>query len=555
MSKHSVLLSKLSLGCLSLGLGSSFMLKAADYYEPPMAAIPAGEFYMGSDRGRSDEQPAHKVSMPAFQMAKYEVTIAEFRKFIQDTGYQMPENCTHRIGKRWFGSGEKDGSWDNNIYALSEYHPVVCVSRQHAIDYAKWLSKKSGKHYRLPTEAEWEYTLRAGSQSRYFFGEEMDLKQACRYANIADLHAKNMSETLYDAPYSDVYTIQDCNDSEVTTSVVGIYQPNAFGVYDMLGNVVERLADCYQDSYVGAPVDGSAVVKQNCDTYVARGGSWHWEAFPSAQRMPIGDNFLAALEGFRIVLDTQGKASAAEPGTAEFVQNLTQAQTTALKSHDKKVTYPSRPFGLTILAASKKQVALHWSKDPATNVSGYNVVRRDPMSNSSKVIATRIKQNHFTDTQPLIHNAFYSVVALNGKSESLKSEEVSSLVAHRVKVPATLQGEAYSSGTRVNVESSSREPKGDKVYLAIGTSQANYQIEVPENKQYLLDARVYLPAEKNGFALWLGDRKLADVQQSNTPGWQTLKDIKINLPKGSYTLSIRGEHELFALNWLNIKGA
>lgn len=332
---HNTMALALLFGAFSTGANSAASGQKATFYEPPTVSIPAGSFYMGSDQGRDDEKPVHKVSVPAFQMGKYEVTLAEFRKYAEATGYVANANCNHRIGPKWFGTGPKDGSWDDNIYASNEFFPVVCVTRSDAINYANWLSAQTGKHYRLPTEAEWEYTLRAGTDTRYFYGDEDLSSLACQYANLSDTHAKTHSEKRYNAPYSEGYKVHPCSDSETLLSVVGIYQPNPFGVYDMLGNVVERLSDCYQDSYGDAPTDGSAVFKTHCDAYVARGGSWHWEAFPSAKRMKMPDSFLAALEGFRLVLDTNGKTMPSQTGSSDFVKRLKKAQKSAKQAHSQ----------------------------------------------------------------------------------------------------------------------------------------------------------------------------------------------------------------------------
>ncbi|MCF6434806.1 SUMF1/EgtB/PvdO family nonheme iron enzyme [Pseudoalteromonas sp. MMG022] len=329
-------LSALSCSILTSQFAHSGNYIESTYIEPPMVAVPKGDFLMGSTQGRDDEKPQHRVFVSAFQMGKYEVTIAEFRKFVEQTGYPTVENCNHRIGKKWFGSGKKDGSWDNNIYAHSEFHPVVCVTRKDAIAYADWLSKQTGKHYRLPTEAEWEYALRGGTHTRYFYGDKPLSGQACKYANLSDLHAKTQSPKQYNAVYNDRYTIEPCHDYEVTTAVVGLYEPNPFGIHDMLGNVVERLADCYQENYNKAPNDGSAVVKEGCDAYVARGSSWHWEASTSSARMRMREDFIAALEGFRLALDTNGKALESQTGNKSFVKALTQAQQQARQNWQKK---------------------------------------------------------------------------------------------------------------------------------------------------------------------------------------------------------------------------
>lgn len=288
------------------------------FIAPPMVSIPAGVFAMGSDDGGEDEKPVRQVSVPAFQMGKYEVTIAEFSKFIEATGYKMPNQCTHRLDENLGfrnGGGERVGSWDNNSQALSEFHPVVCLSRTDAINYAKWLSAKTGQHYRLPTEAEWEYTARAGTTSRYFFGDEQDRHKACDYANVMDLYAVNRSSS------------QPCNDKEVITSTVGIYKPNQFGVHDLIGNIAEYLIDCYQESYEGAPIDGSAVTKKDCQRYVVRGGTWQFKAFSSSMRRGFPDNdWVGALEGFRLALDTKGKALPSQKGDKAFLKKLAIAQ-------------------------------------------------------------------------------------------------------------------------------------------------------------------------------------------------------------------------------------
>ena len=130
-------------------------------------------------------------------------------------------------------------------------------------EYLPWLSRKTGKTYRLLTEAEWEYAARAGSTTRYHFGDsERDL---CMYGNVADLR-EGEEQGLDD---------RHCRDGHVNTAPVGSFQPNAFGLYDMHGNVWEWVQDCYF-SYSGAPSDGSAWTTGDCSRRVVRGGSWNF---------------------------------------------------------------------------------------------------------------------------------------------------------------------------------------------------------------------------------------------------------------------------------------
>ena len=134
------------------------------------------------------------------------------------------------------------------------------VSWDDAQSFIAWLNARTGGNYRLPTEAEWEYAARAGSTMKYHFGN--DVSQLCHYANHND------SSTFL--PWRN----ETCSDGVIWIAEVGRYRPNAFGLYDMHGNVSEWVQDCWNDSYAGAPKDGSAWTSGNCSYRVIRGGSW-----------------------------------------------------------------------------------------------------------------------------------------------------------------------------------------------------------------------------------------------------------------------------------------
>ena len=193
-----------ALSCTQAYAGSQIV----SYFEPPTASIPAGSFMAKDHAGEG----LYKVNMQPFQMAKYELTVSEFRKFVEDTGYKAPTNCMHEIGPGWFGAGERDGSWDDNFFNLSEYHPVVCIGTKGAEDYVKWLSDKTGKQYRLMSEAQWLYVMRTGGYDDYISENGKKRNQVCEIANLADQHAKAMTGKIYQAPYTSAYTIEDCND-------------------------------------------------------------------------------------------------------------------------------------------------------------------------------------------------------------------------------------------------------------------------------------------------------------------------------------------------------
>ncbi len=244
---------------------------------PEMVVVPAGNFMMGSrasETGRSDnEGPQHPVKIAnAFAVGKFHVTVDQFAAFVAETGYDAEGKCfVFEAGKM----EEKQGrSWRSPGFAQTGAHPAVCLSWNDAKAYVAWLSRKTGKSYRLLTEAEWEYAARGGGTTRYFFGD--DEKALCRYANGADQTAKST------VPGAQSWTIVPCSDGYPYTAPVGSFLPNAFALHDMHGNAWQWVEDCWHDNYTGAPANGSARLSDACKVHVVRGGAW-W-AGPSGLR-------------------------------------------------------------------------------------------------------------------------------------------------------------------------------------------------------------------------------------------------------------------------------
>lgn len=234
---------------------------------PVMVVVPAGAFTMGSPNAdgsrRSDEGPAHQVSFAnAFAVGKYEVTRSEYAAFANAGGHGKEDGCYYRTGL----VPEKSAAynWRDPGYPQTDEHPVVCVSRSDALSYAVWLSEETGEDYQLVNEAQWEYVVRAGTQSERPWGELAD--DGCGYANGADI----TGETDLAG-----WKIANCEDGYTYTAPVGSFKANAFGVYDMLGNVAEWVADCWNETYAGAPIDGSAWMTGDCTRPILRGASWH----------------------------------------------------------------------------------------------------------------------------------------------------------------------------------------------------------------------------------------------------------------------------------------
>jgi formylglycine-generating enzyme required for sulfatase activity len=240
---------------------------------PEMVVLPAGAFTMGSpenEQGRfSDESPRHVVTFARpFAVGKFEITVDQFSAFVKETAYDAGSKClTLEEGK----SAVRDGrSWRNPGYPQTSSHPAACVNWHDAKAYLGWLTKKAGKQYRLLTEAEWEYAARAtttpGSASRYTFGD--DDSAMCRYGNVAD---KTARQTI---PGASTWTIYPCSDGYAYAAPVGTFAANAFGLYDVHGNVREWTEDCYNIGYNGAPTDGSPWLAGDCDHRVVRGSMW-----------------------------------------------------------------------------------------------------------------------------------------------------------------------------------------------------------------------------------------------------------------------------------------
>ena len=255
----------LSPGTITNSLGMKFAL------------IKAGEFQMGSpdtDKDAEDaEKPQHRVRITRpFYLGVHEVTRGQFRQFVDNAHYQTEAEKDGKGGVGWNeGANNIEQNprytWREAGFEQTDLHPVVNVSWNDALAFAKWLSKKEGKTYRLPTEAEWEYASRAGTTTRYFCGD--DAEGLAEVANVADGTAK--------AKHPDWTTIV-AKDGFVYTSPVGHYRPNAWGLYDMHGNVLEWCWDCYgSDFYEGSRVDDPAGLLQAPTQVffrVFRGGSW-----------------------------------------------------------------------------------------------------------------------------------------------------------------------------------------------------------------------------------------------------------------------------------------
>jgi formylglycine-generating enzyme required for sulfatase activity len=229
---------------------------------PDLVLVPGGQFMMGSaidEPGRrQSEGPLRAVNIGTFLMSIHPVTFADWDACVAAGG------CD--------GFRPDDEGWGR------DKRPVINVRWQNALSYVAWISRKTGKTYRLPSEAEWEYAARAGTTTSYYWGNEIGRNNA----NCLDCGSQWDSKQ---------------------TATVGSFAPNAFGLHDMAGNVLQWTEDCWNYMYNGAPTDGRARLSGDCEIRVVRGGSWQsgFESLRSASRGWRVSTYRNRDIGFRIV--------------------------------------------------------------------------------------------------------------------------------------------------------------------------------------------------------------------------------------------------------------
>ncbi len=285
------LLPAVLLGLLPVSALAQDQLEPGEYFRdcdkcPWMVVVPAGSFKMGSpesDEGRYDnEGPVHEVTIPKpFAVGVFEVTFDEWDACVSAGGcggYSPHDGDVTVRGKRSWGRGNR---------------PVINVSWEDAERYLDWLSGETGETYRFLSESEWEYVARAGTTGRFHFGNRISASKA------------NYGQKLF-MPKPRISELKANSGNKVGTSKptkpVGSYQPNAFGLYDVHGNVWEWVGDCWNGSYWGAPTNGSVWEAGDCDVAVLRGGSWYDgpQALRSAFRFGGATGHRDLIVGFRV---------------------------------------------------------------------------------------------------------------------------------------------------------------------------------------------------------------------------------------------------------------
>ena len=526
----------------------------AEPIEPEMLTIPEGSFEMGSAKYKSS-QPVHIVTLPEFSLGKYEVTVSEFRQFIAATNYPAPQECRHEMDG-WFLLWTK-GNWETNALNTSEYQPVVCINWEAANAYATWLAKETGKPYRLPTEAEWEYAARAGTTTDYFFGDDPERTLVCEYANTGDIGGENIlqrdSNTSY---YNWSGELANCNDHSAYASIVGMYKPNQFGLHDMLSNVLEFLADCCENDYTNTPRDGSAHQTQDCNRHATRGGSWHWSHWPLTMRSSQSKTFSGGVDGFRLALD--GPAPELSKATKTHIARLEFAQSQEQKRRDIQRPIPE-PVSNLQLSDNKGSVTLTWDYPEHNFLVSYRVYRNSLSGKMFKLIATNIKNKQFTDANIDPNKYEYTVVAVKHHMQSYYAKPVET-TPRAINLPGIFEAEWANKMSHSNISFAEYDNRNGLSVAGAKRSQEKamleYQVNVPSAGQYRIDYHVSAPEHIEAFEIY-SDDKLVGTSKIEKTGdakvWRTQFASNLALAKGKQTLKFKALNNGWKIDWFEVQ--
>lgn len=280
---------------------------------PVMVRILPGQFVAGSPSAETDavhypqesagrEQPQRRVTVArAFAIGRTEVTRGQFAAFVAATGWKGMGACSvlaDASGNAWHA--DPNANWHNPGFAQTDRHPVVCVDLADAENYARWLSTRTGRRFRLPSNTEWEYAARAGTTTSVWWAPSAS---PCRYANVSDAARAR----VHNRGIADPTKFFRCNDGHVGTAPVGSFRRNPWGLYDVIGNVWEWTADCVNSTQMDAPGDTRPRRDGDCASHINRGSSWvnSPKYVRAAAQHPDLVGARTSVLGFRLVEDLQ----------------------------------------------------------------------------------------------------------------------------------------------------------------------------------------------------------------------------------------------------------
>ena len=275
---------------------------------PDLVAIPAGSAMLGStveERASAGvatvfgdrEGPPYRVTFTrGYLIGRTEVTRAQYRAFVHATKRPSAPSCGIHMADKDTWTPQPGYDWAKPGFAQDDSHPAVCISYDDAQAYVGWLSQKTGKAYRIPSDAEWEYAARGGTSTPWYWGKAPE--DGCAIANL--LSTGTVAALGWPKSVSNRLA---CTNPRSFTQPVAAYAPNAFGLYDMAGNAFEWAADCNNPDNNGAHSDGTARTTGDCTRHYLKGGAFHtpiWLTRSAVRGAPIPADLHMFAIGFRV---------------------------------------------------------------------------------------------------------------------------------------------------------------------------------------------------------------------------------------------------------------
>ena len=549
-----------------LGLKTS-LLMAQDYIVPSMVTIPAGEFMMGHESDPK-ARPVHKVNIAKFYMSKYPVTIHEFRKFALETGFNPPANCNDFMDKEGLRGPTFEGGtgkWDKNSRYYNDFQPVTCLTWKDIQAYVKWLNQKTGGSYRLPTEEEWEYAVKGGTNTRYFWGDDLTYAQAHLYGNVADQNVEyTTSNSLGYTSQRFIPSVQG-NDGEAFNSIVGMYRPNPYGLYDMFGNVGELLNSCYYESGYDLQ-HGTETDPNKCEYIASRGSNWHYPAVPYFHRGRIkreGWQRLAS-SGFRLASDVLIDAHAS---TQDFEDALEQAIKHRIATRHQMIEAPKK---VSLEPSDNGGYLLSWQLVQDSRVVSYEVYKpKYPYAHMEigyfKEVYEKLKtvsaKTHTIRINKEEKKTSFIVVAVSEEMTSLPSTVLAEKEPTTVSIPGKIQPYEFLEAENMPLHHLPAEGDLPEDYYFFKTnlsfenkpSSVSFDVEVAKSGWYRFNYRGSSRIKGKFFDVWLGNRLAATIDFDPDRNDRVSKKHRLYLEKGKHVLQLTMMKEVFdrwGLGWL-----
>jgi len=551
--------SKNSIKILFLTLSSLSTTWAQDHIVPPMVNIPAGNFMMGAEGGDSANKPIHAESVAAFQMGKYAVTVAEFRIFAEETGFNPESTCGDFMDSNGLG-GPTDlgtGRWDKHRYSYSEYQPVTCI-------------KKTGIQYRLPTEPEWEYAAKANTTSRYFWGNDFDMTQACLYGNFADQTGEYVNNKKYGLSNVGWIEHSNCNDGEAYNAIVGLYRANPFGLYDIAGNASELLNSCYFDDGYKVRTKGEMDVNK-CEYISHRGSGWHYPAQPHSARGRYKREGWNRLSDTAFRLATDGHSNKLDASTIKFEEKLKQTQTKRLATRPKILVAPKNAQLVKLKERTENNIyQLSWQPIKDQRVIGYDIYQTNSpyahlyggyyQNHYEKINSVKANVNSFEVNLPNKEGSF-RIVAKSEKLSSLPSQPASLFVMPKsVIIPGKIFMNNTTKLENIHLRKSTRENNPAPFYLSKVNKNsdnslvtATFNINVKKSAWYNVNYRGGSFIKGVFFKLWQNDTLLGEISYDPELKYKASNFHQVFLEKGIHSLQLsvlREGFDMWNITWL-----